>query len=118
MTHAYLSCVTLSLKMHDSPSNKSATSLSSRADRSPGSELAHMSALGDQQTSALQKGMSAIPPIATAKANFRTTPCPLYPRKRTCAAHKLMSALGQKQTCSDLSDVGGCRRGQVARQAA
>jgi len=24
--------------------------------------------------------------------------CPLYPRKRTCAAHKLMSALGQKRT--------------------
>ena len=24
--------------------------------------------------------------------------CPLYPRKRTCAAHKPMSALGQKQT--------------------
>ena len=25
-------------------------------------------------------------------------PCPLYPRKRTCAPHKLMSALGQKRT--------------------
>src|SRR5262249_34740925 len=25
-------------------------------------------------------------------------PCPLYPRKQTCAAHKLMSALGQWRT--------------------
>ena len=25
-------------------------------------------------------------------------PCPLCPRKRTCAAHKLMSALGRKRT--------------------
>src|SRR5262249_38590188 len=25
-------------------------------------------------------------------------PCLLYPRKRTCAVHQLMSALGQKQT--------------------
>src|SRR5262245_53705178 len=24
--------------------------------------------------------------------------CPLYPQKRTCAVHKLMSALGQKRT--------------------
>jgi len=48
MTHAYLSCVTLSLKMHDSPSNRFATSLSSRAGRSPGSELAHMSVFGSK----------------------------------------------------------------------
>jgi hypothetical protein len=26
--------------------------------------------------------MSALPPIATAKANFRKRSCPLYPRKR------------------------------------
>jgi hypothetical protein len=32
---------------------------------------------------------------STAKADFRKGPCPLYPRKRTCAVHKLMSALGQ-----------------------
>jgi len=39
--------------------------------------------------------MSTLPPIATAKADFRTRSCPLYPRKRTCAVHWLMSALGQ-----------------------
>src|SRR5215467_3892353 len=27
------------------------------------------------------------PPIATAKADFRTRSCLLYPRKRTCAVH-------------------------------
>src|SRR5262252_153713 len=59
-----------------------------------------MSALGQKRTYAAQKGMSALPPIATAKADFRKRSCLLYPRKRTCAAHKLMSALGQKQTCA------------------
>jgi len=44
-----------------------------------------MSALGQKQTCAVQKGMSALPPIATAKADFRKRSCPLYPRKRTCA---------------------------------
>ena len=29
----------------------------------------------------------------------RSAPCPFYLRKRTCAAHWLMSALGQKRTC-------------------
>src|SRR5262245_52969896 len=42
--------------------------------------------------------MSALPPIATAKADFRTRSCPLYPRKQTCASHSLMSALGLKRT--------------------
>jgi hypothetical protein len=60
-----------------------------------------MSALGQKQTSALQKGMSALPPIATAKADFRKRSCPLYPRKRTCAAQTVMSALGQKRTCDE-----------------
>ena len=41
-----------------------------------------MSALGQKRTYAVQKGMSALPPIATAKADFRKRPCPLYPRKR------------------------------------
>jgi hypothetical protein len=57
-----------------------------------------MSALGQKQTFAPQKAMSALPPIATAKANFRTRSCLLYPRKRTCAVHSLMSALGHKRT--------------------
>ena len=42
-----------------------------------------MSALGQKQTYASQKAMSALPPIATAKADFSKGPCPLYPRKRT-----------------------------------
>jgi len=54
-----------------------------------------MSALGHKQTYAVQNGMSALPPIATAKADFCTTSCPLYPQKRTHAVHKAMSALGQ-----------------------
>src|SRR5215471_2754164 len=46
-----------------------------------------MSALGQKRTCAVQNAMSALPPIATAKANFRTRSCPLYTRKRTCALH-------------------------------
>ena len=34
----------------------------------------------------MQKAMSALPPIATAKADFRTRSCPLYPQKRTSLA--------------------------------
>src|SRR5262245_45857564 len=59
-----------------------------------------MSALGQKQTYALQQAKSALPLIATTKADIRKAPCLLYPRKRTCAAHKLMSALGQKRTCA------------------
>ena len=36
-----------------------------------------MSALGQKQTFAPQKAMSALPPIATAKADFRRRSCPL-----------------------------------------
>jgi hypothetical protein len=61
-----------------------------------------MSALGQKQTYAVQKAMSALPPIATAKAYSRKRSCLLYPRKQTCAVHSLMSAKGQKRT-SDLS---------------
>jgi hypothetical protein len=46
-----------------------------------------MSALGQKRTYAVQKSMTALPPIATAKADFRTGPCPLHPQKRTCAVH-------------------------------
>jgi hypothetical protein len=52
-----------------------------------------MSALGQKRTYALQQAMSALHPIATAKAKFRDRPCPLYPQKRTCELG--MSALGQ-----------------------
>src|SRR4029453_10074981 len=42
--------------------------------------------------------MSALLPIATAKADSRKRSCPLYPRKRTCAVQPGMSAKGQKRT--------------------
>jgi hypothetical protein len=54
-----------------------------------------MSALGHKRTYAAHKTMSALPPIATAKADIRKTECPLYPQKQTCAVHWIMSALGQ-----------------------
>jgi hypothetical protein len=38
-----------------------------------------MSALGHKQTFALQKGMSALHPKATVKADIRNGSCPLYP---------------------------------------
>src|SRR5262245_61413240 len=57
-----------------------------------------MSALGHKQTCSAQAGMSALHPIATAKADSRKPPCLLYPRKRTCAVQTAMSALGQKRT--------------------
>src|SRR4029453_14449085 len=57
-----------------------------------------MSALGQKPTCAPQKVMSALHPIATAKADSRNRPCPLYPQKQTCAVQTSMSALGQKQT--------------------
>jgi hypothetical protein len=41
-----------------------------------------MSALGQKQTFAVQKGMSALPPIATAKADFRKRSCLLYPESK------------------------------------
>ena len=63
-----------------------------------------MSALGQKQTCAAQNGMSALPPIATIKADIRKTSCPLYPRKRTCAVHQVMSALGHKRTSPQLFD--------------
>jgi hypothetical protein len=46
----------------------------------------------------VQKGLSALPPIATAIADSRSSPCPLYPRKRTFRAANVMSALCQYQT--------------------
>src|SRR5262249_11263732 len=54
-----------------------------------------MSALGHKQTYAAHKLTSALPPIATAKADIGKPSCPLYPQKRTCAVHMPMSAMGQ-----------------------
>src|SRR5262245_48708482 len=42
-----------------------------------------MSALGHKRTFAVHKLMSALPPIATAKADIRKRSCLLYPQKRT-----------------------------------
>ena len=59
-----------------------------------------MSALGQKQTCAPQNAMSALPLIATAKADIRKRSCPLCLRKRTCAVQREMSAKGQKRTLS------------------
>src|SRR5215475_234448 len=65
-----------------------------------------MSALGQKQTYAVHQPMSALPPIATAKADIRTRSCLLCPRKRTCAVQRRMSAKGHKRLCphSDYED--------------
>src|SRR6476660_2634564 len=76
-----------------------------------------MSALGQKQTFALQQVMSALPLIATAKADSRKRPCPLHPRKQTCAAHRPRSAKGQKQTSSDYSKVSLARDSNEAGTA-
>src|SRR5262245_20660612 len=44
-----------------------------------------MSALGQKQTYVVQKGMSALPPIATAKADFRNMSA-LPPKADMCGA--------------------------------
>ena len=74
-----------------------------------------MSALGQKQTCAAQKGMSALPPIATAKADFRKRSCPLYPRKRTLvsalfgnlgAASSIRVCAGSRQTSNKIMQKG------------
>jgi len=45
------------------------------------------------------------PPIATAKANFRTRSCPLCPQKRTCAVHLRMSAMGHVWTAPSWQEL-------------
>ena len=57
-----------------------------------------MSALGQKRTCAMQTGMSALPPLATTKADIGKPSCLLYPRKQTCAVQEAMSALGQERT--------------------
>src|SRR5262245_53954654 len=44
--------------------------------------------------------MSALPPVATMKADIHKRSCPLCPRKQTYAVHTLRSALGHKRTLS------------------
>jgi hypothetical protein len=45
-----------------------------------------MSALGHKRTFAAHQPMSALPPIATAKADFRTRSCLLTPKADVCSA--------------------------------
>ena len=45
-------------------------------------------------------------PFTFLPSSHHCSACPLYPRKRTCAAHKPMSALCQKRTSRPL---GACR---------
>src|SRR5262245_55480416 len=73
-----------------------------------------MSALGQKQTYAVQQAMSALPPIATAKADSGTKPCLLCPRKRTCAVQSEMSAKGHKRTLT-LVDYPICARQKSVR---
>src|SRR5262245_5081501 len=72
-----------------------------------------MSALGQKQTCALQNVMSALHPIATTKAKFRKRPCPLYPRKRTCAVQLGMSAMGHKRTFAHYSIISSARAARL-----
>src|SRR5262249_51461805 len=62
--------------------------------------LVAMSALGQKRTCAAQEGMSALPPIATAKANCRKRSCLLHPRKQTDAGQNEMSAVSHKRSGS------------------
>jgi hypothetical protein len=56
-----------------------------------------MSALGQKQTCAAQKVMSALPPTATVKADSPKVMSALTPKADMCAALR-MSAMGQKRT--------------------
>src|SRR5215471_5747219 len=55
-----------------------------------------VSAMGHKRTYAVQKGMSALPRIETAKADFPQKSCLLYPQKRTCG---LPSTFRQNPRC-------------------
>jgi len=62
-----------------------------------------MSALGQKQTCAAHNGMSALPPIATVKADIRNASCPLYPESgyvQCTGACPLRAKSGQNETCS------------------
>ena len=74
-----------------------------------------MSALGQKQTPALQKGVSALPPIATEKADIRahvcftpesghvrcTSSCPL----RANSGHRPYSIISSASNCIELGIV-------------
>ena len=52
-----------------------------------------------QKTARVASLQRAVCPLWVNSGHVRRkTSCPLYPRKRTCAVHQRMSALGQKRT--------------------
>src|SRR5262245_25521758 len=55
--------------------------------------------------------MAEVPSLAapTAKADIHKRSCLLYPRKRTCAAHAPMSAMGQQRTSIIFQSAVACR---------
>src|SRR5262245_16059268 len=69
-----------------------------------------MSALGQKQTFALHQPMSALPPIATAKADIRKPPCLLYPQERTCAVSGPCLLWAKSGLCEDYSGLGAVGR--------
>jgi hypothetical protein len=80
-----------------------------------------MSALGQKQTYAVQKGMSALHPIATAKADLRKTPCRLYANSRHCAlfgqfVSALLENFGDRKAKWELSGA-SIQRVQFGRTA-
>ena len=69
-----------------------------------------MSALGQKQTYALQQGMSALHPIATAKAKFRKTVWPEFRGYQGVALTRLWPPTGfdiDTDALPDLSDEAG-----------
>src|SRR4029453_11563040 len=61
--------------------------------------------------------MSALPPIATAKADFRTSPCPLYPPKADMCGATWDVRFGPKADIQStlLRLVGGRLLGRITR---
>jgi hypothetical protein len=71
-----------------------------------------MSALGQKQTCAPQKRMSALLPIATAKADFRKRPFPLNPPKADMCSALAQVCFGPK---ADIRFCGGYFRASPAQ---
>src|SRR5262245_39762054 len=69
-----------------------------------------MSALGQKQTCAVQKGMSALPPKATSNATYgdvcfgSKTACPLCPQERTFMLAAFDQYLLGKRCCARQND--------------
>jgi hypothetical protein len=70
-----------------------------------------MSALGHKQTCALHQPMSAIPPIATAKANFRKKAMSALPPKADMCSALAHVCFGPKaDSCSAAKSYGDIAR--------